>query len=116
MEFKKGPFHLVKDVGAPITPILAQGAYEIYPPGQLFTNSGVVVMKFLPQIVVDQSESVNKMLSRVRRIMLREMAKDFFAESKVRRTVSIQTTVLSLFLTTLMLTLTFGPVVWWLLF
>ena len=65
MEFKKGPFYLVKDIGASINPILVQGVYEVYPPGQLFTNPGVIILRFLPEMHVGEEEDHNQLLSRV---------------------------------------------------
>ncbi len=42
-EFKKGPFHLARAVGAPLVPLIIRNAHSLWPPGQLFTESGDVV-------------------------------------------------------------------------
>ncbi len=41
-EFKKGPFHLARAVGAPLVPLIIRNAHSLWPPGQLFTESGDV--------------------------------------------------------------------------
>ena len=41
-DFKKGPFHLQKDTQADIQVAVIKGAYELWPPGQVFSSTGQV--------------------------------------------------------------------------
>jgi lysophosphatidate acyltransferase len=48
LPFKKGVVHLALASGAPIVPMLIDGAFEVHPPGRLFTQPGHIVIRFLP--------------------------------------------------------------------
>lgn len=46
--FKKGALNLALDSGAPIVPMLIDGAYELQGPGRLTSTPGHVLLRFLP--------------------------------------------------------------------
>eukprot|EP00930_Biecheleria_cincta_P096905 TRINITY_DN88677_c0_g1_i1.p1 TRINITY_DN88677_c0_g1~~TRINITY_DN88677_c0_g1_i1.p1 ORF type:complete len:396 (+),score=51.32 TRINITY_DN88677_c0_g1_i1:81-1268(+) len=48
LPFKKGVFHVQEQTKVPLLPIVIQGAYELWPPGQVFTSPGEVTVSFLP--------------------------------------------------------------------
>lgn len=73
-EFKKGPFHLTKNTGLTITPILIFGAFELYPPKQILPAPGKVVLRFLPSLKYESSLSLVENSLVVRRSMLKELA------------------------------------------
>ena len=74
MDFKKGPFHTAIAVDLPIVPVLIMGAYQLWPPNQLFPVGGPVVVRMLPPIRRRQGEGYKELSSRVRRAMLRGIA------------------------------------------
>jgi len=67
--FKKGPFHLAKSVGAPITPALISNNFNLWPPKQPFPLSGVVRVRFLPQIPVTSEDTVDGLIAKVHQVM-----------------------------------------------
>jgi len=70
LEFKKGPFHLAETVRLPLVPMIILGAYDLWPPGQAFVESGDVTIRFLPPIKIRPSDDHNTLLSRSRRVFL----------------------------------------------
>lgn len=48
--FKKGPFHLAKQTSVQILPVLILGAHRLWPPNQIFTSPGHVILKYCPII------------------------------------------------------------------
>jgi len=74
-DFKKGPFHIARQVALPISPMLIMGAYELWPPGQVFVNPGTVVVRFLPQINVLPDDTPASLSYRTHRAMLLEYAR-----------------------------------------
>mmetsp|Transcript_57044 Transcript_57044/g.167021 ORF Transcript_57044/g.167021 Transcript_57044/m.167021 type:complete len:396 (-) Transcript_57044:117-1304(-) len=49
LPFKKGTFHTQEQTGAALLPLAIHGAFELWPPGQLFTNTGEVTVRVLPR-------------------------------------------------------------------
>ena len=74
MDFKKGPFHTAIAVDLPIVPVLIMGAYQLWPPNQLFPVGGEVVVRMLPPITRLPGEGYKELSERVRRAMLRGIA------------------------------------------
>lgn len=68
--FKKGPFHVAQQVRLPIAPALIIGAYELWPPGALFTAPGDVTIRLLPPLPVPEEADVGWLAARTRRQML----------------------------------------------
>jgi 1-acyl-sn-glycerol-3-phosphate acyltransferase len=48
LPFKKGALHLAIGSGAPVVPMLIDGAFELHGPGRLTSTPGHVVIRFLP--------------------------------------------------------------------
>ena len=48
--FKKGAFHIARVSGAPVVPMLIDGAHEIHPLGSPVSNPGLARVRFLPPI------------------------------------------------------------------
>jgi 1-acyl-sn-glycerol-3-phosphate acyltransferase len=74
MDFKKGPFHTAIEVDLPIIPVLIMGAYQLWPPNQLFPVGGQVVVRMLPPIRRRAEEGYKELSGRVRRAMLNGIA------------------------------------------
>jgi len=70
-DFKKGPFHIAKQVGLPITPFLISSAFHLWPPKQIFSVPGTVRIRALPRIVVEEKDDPHTLLVKVRRAMLK---------------------------------------------
>ncbi|RHY32692.1 hypothetical protein DYB32_002330 [Aphanomyces invadans] len=73
--FKKGPFYLQSDVNKSITPAVVHGAFELWPPGRIFTLSGKAHVEYLPQFQVDPTKSRNANRLALRRVYLTALAK-----------------------------------------
>jgi len=50
LPFKKGPFHLAKEVGAPVVPVTLLGTFECWPKGTFATRKGTATVVFHPPI------------------------------------------------------------------
>jgi 1-acyl-sn-glycerol-3-phosphate acyltransferase len=50
LPFKKGPFHLAMEVGAPIVPVTLLGTYECWPKGTFAMRPGTATVIFHPPI------------------------------------------------------------------
>ncbi|ETW10436.1 hypothetical protein H310_00741 [Aphanomyces invadans] len=74
-DFKKGPFYLQSDVNKSITPAVVHGAFELWPPGRIFTLSGKAHVEYLPQFQVDPTKSRNANRLALRRVYLTALAK-----------------------------------------
>mmetsp|Transcript_1860 Transcript_1860/g.5625 ORF Transcript_1860/g.5625 Transcript_1860/m.5625 type:complete len:396 (-) Transcript_1860:177-1364(-) len=48
LPFKKGTFHLQEQTKAPLLPVVIHGAFELWPPGQVFAAAGEVTVRVLP--------------------------------------------------------------------
>lgn len=51
--FKKGAFHIARVSGAPVVPMLIDGAHEIHPLGSPVSHPGLARVRFLPPIPTD---------------------------------------------------------------
>jgi 1-acyl-sn-glycerol-3-phosphate acyltransferase len=71
-EFKRGPFHLARAVGTSITPVVISGTYELWQPHTMLINSGVIKIKFLPQIPVSPGDDIDEISNKVRAAMTKE--------------------------------------------
>merc|ERR1719183_506346 len=49
LPFKKGAFYTQELAKVPLLPVVIFGAYELWPPGQLFATPGEVTISALPQ-------------------------------------------------------------------
>jgi 1-acyl-sn-glycerol-3-phosphate acyltransferase len=50
LTYKKGPFHVQKQLDAPIVPFVIYGAYDLYPVGTWVNQCGRVAVRYLPPI------------------------------------------------------------------
>src|SRR6516162_2772185 len=50
LPFKKGPFHLAKEVGAPVVPVTLLGTFECWPKGTFATRKGTATVVFHPPV------------------------------------------------------------------
>lgn len=50
LPFKKGPFHLAMEVGAPVVPVTLLGTYESWPKGMFSSKAGTATVVFHPPI------------------------------------------------------------------
>lgn len=76
LDFKKGPFHTALALQLPITLLLIDGAFQLWPPGQLFTSAGTVVVRVLPPAHVKDGETVEELSKRIRRTFLKGYAEE----------------------------------------
>mmetsp|Transcript_45855 Transcript_45855/g.115483 ORF Transcript_45855/g.115483 Transcript_45855/m.115483 type:complete len:276 (+) Transcript_45855:1-828(+) len=84
-EFKKGAFHLALKTGAPITPVVLQGPFELWPPHQIFIRPGDVTVKFLPPIPVTADSDVSDLMRLARKALLKGIMDDKVDEASLRR-------------------------------
>jgi 1-acyl-sn-glycerol-3-phosphate acyltransferase len=69
--FKKGPFHLAKETGLSMIPVTLIGAWDLWPPKQIFTSSGTVKVIFGSPVA--SSSDLQEMQYHVRVSMLKEI-------------------------------------------
>jgi 1-acyl-sn-glycerol-3-phosphate acyltransferase len=50
LPFKKGPFHLAMDSGAPVVPVTISGTYESWPKGRFALRPGTATVQFHPPL------------------------------------------------------------------
>jgi hypothetical protein len=97
-EFKKGPFYLREDTKKNVVPAIVFGAYELWPPGRLFSIPGHVrhaarssivlwdivltasclqtLVRYLPEYKVDPNLNRNQNRLALRRIYLKAFTED----------------------------------------
>ncbi len=77
LPFKRGAMHLALESGAPIVPMLIDGAYELHGPGRLVSRPGHVVIRFLaprPTTALT-AETVGAESDALREVYARELAR-----------------------------------------
>jgi len=74
-EFKKGPFHLAKGGTSSIVPAVIFNNFNLWPPGQLFPQSGELKVRFLKKIAVTDEDTVESLSEKVHAVMKAELAK-----------------------------------------
>lgn len=50
LPFKKGPFHIAKNTGAVLVPVVVRGGFPIFPPGSMSLKPNVVSIRILDEI------------------------------------------------------------------
>jgi len=70
-DFKKGPFHIAKQVGLPITPFIISDAFCLWPPKSIFSVPGTVTIRALQRVTVEEKDDPHTLLVKVRRAMLK---------------------------------------------
>jgi len=74
LPFKKGTFHFQAETGAPLLPVVLHGAYDLWPPRQLFTRTGEVHIMFLEPQHVGNAAGSHEALEEARVRLQRSMA------------------------------------------
>src|SRR5215467_9122103 len=64
--FKKGPFYMALETGAPIVPVTILGTREMMPKGKLAIRPGVATVVFHPPIEVDPAMDRDELIDQVR--------------------------------------------------
>ncbi|OWZ23087.1 hypothetical protein PHMEG_0002079 [Phytophthora megakarya] len=75
-EFKKGPFYLREDTKKNVVPSIVFGAYELWPPGRLFSIPGHTLVRYLPEYKSDPNLNRNQNRLALRRIYLKAFTED----------------------------------------
>ncbi len=75
--FKKGPFFLAIDSGAPIVPVVIDGAFDLHPPSRWTSNPGHVRIRVLPARPTTglTAENMSEEIEALRKIYEAELAK-----------------------------------------
>lgn len=68
--FKKGPFHVAKNTGTKIVPLLIRGAHEIFAPGSMRFRPGVVQVRCLDAVDSKDFEDADKLREKVEAMMV----------------------------------------------
>ena len=73
LEFKKGPFHLAKNTGLKIVPIVYVGANRLLPPGKLCIQKGNIYVKICEPILPEKVKELNldELMELVRNTMIK---------------------------------------------
>ncbi|TDH67038.1 hypothetical protein CCR75_008227 [Bremia lactucae] len=75
-EFKKGPFYLREETKKNVVPSIVFGAFELWPPGRLFSIPGHTLVRYLPEYKSDPSLNRNQNRLALRRIYLKAFTQD----------------------------------------
>lgn len=67
-QFKKGAFHIARDLGYDIVPVYIDGAYHLCPGSSLVTQSGEVKVRYFPPVSFDNltDEEMNEKIEELR--------------------------------------------------
>ena len=70
--FKKGPFHIAKQAGVPVVPIVIHNATDVLPKGGFFVRPTKVHVDVLPPVATDDwaAETIDRHVGDVRRMFL----------------------------------------------
>jgi 1-acyl-sn-glycerol-3-phosphate acyltransferase len=72
-KFKKGPFYLAFESGAPIVPVVIQGTERMMRKGSSAITPGVATVTMLPAILPEECVSREELMERVRVAMIAEL-------------------------------------------
>ncbi|RMX62875.1 hypothetical protein DD238_007197 [Peronospora effusa] len=75
-DFKKGPFYLREETKKNVVPSIVFGAYELWPPGRLFSIPGHTLVRYLPEYKPDPNLNRNQNRLALRRIYLKAFTED----------------------------------------
>eukprot|EP01096_Ripella_sp_DP13-Kostka_P005119 TRINITY_DN17790_c0_g1_i1.p1 TRINITY_DN17790_c0_g1~~TRINITY_DN17790_c0_g1_i1.p1 ORF type:complete len:307 (+),score=130.11 TRINITY_DN17790_c0_g1_i1:49-969(+) len=76
--FKKGAFHIAKDSGATIAPVLVFGTWDFWRPHTAFFRPGVIKYKFLKPIENTPEKTPDDLLREARKAMVQGLKEETF--------------------------------------
>jgi 1-acyl-sn-glycerol-3-phosphate acyltransferase len=76
LPFKKGPFHLAMEVGAPVVPVTILGTYESWPKGKIASKAGTAKVLFHPPIDPKTYADRDSLMTAVREIIASALPED----------------------------------------
>lgn len=81
--FKKGPFHVAKNTGATVVPLILQGGHDIFPPGSSKLRPGIVSVKCLEPVDPIKFKDADALKDEVERRMLAASAPESWAADEL---------------------------------
>lgn len=69
LPFKKGAFHLAKELGLPVLPISIRGTHEILPANSMNLSPGTAELQIHAPIEVDESTDAERLMQQAREII-----------------------------------------------
>ena len=76
LPFKKGPFHLAMEVGAPVVPVTVLGTYESWPKGKFASRAGTATVVFHPPIYPKSYADRDSLMAAVRNVIASALPED----------------------------------------
>lgn len=76
LPFKKGPFHLAMEVGAPIVPVTILGTYESWPKGKFASRAGTATVVFHPPVDPANYANRDALMANVRETIASALPED----------------------------------------
>ncbi len=75
LPFKKGAFHLAKELGLPVLPISIRGTHDILPANSMNLSPGTAELQIHAPIKVDESTDVEALMQQAREIIKNGMGR-----------------------------------------
>jgi 1-acyl-sn-glycerol-3-phosphate acyltransferase len=76
LPFKKGPFHLAMEVGAPVVPVTILGTYECWPKGTFAVRPGTATVIFHPPVEPSNYANRDALMTAVRATIASALPED----------------------------------------
>ena len=76
LPFKKGPFHLAMEVGAPVVPVTILGTYECWPKGTFAVRPGTATVIFHPPVEPSDYANRDALMAAVRETIASALPED----------------------------------------
>jgi 1-acyl-sn-glycerol-3-phosphate acyltransferase len=76
LPFKKGPFHLAMEVGAPVVPVTILGTYECWPKGTFAVRPGTATLIFHPPVEPSDYADRDALMTAVRATIASALPED----------------------------------------
>jgi len=84
LPFKKGPFHIAKNTGALLVPVIVRGGYPIFPPGSFDLKPNMVSVRILEALdPQDYDNDVDKMKEALEKVFVENVKDDAWKEGDV---------------------------------
>jgi putative phosphoserine phosphatase/1-acylglycerol-3-phosphate O-acyltransferase len=83
-DFKKGAFHLAMEAGVPVVPVVIRNAHDAMPRGtNVFRSVAIEVIVYPPMSTRRwKKENLNKNITKIRRIFLKELGQEILTDPK----------------------------------